>query len=91
MAQAAAVSSIDDVFGALGEEMEEVPPAVPAEACLYIRKLLTLANDHEILKGASFNITPDTNALYQRMANEAHDDALPGDSHVIEIFNGCAS
>ena len=84
------LNPIDDVFGALGEEMEEAPPVVPADVCLcnVIRKLLTLANDHEILKGASFNITPDTNALYQRMANEAHDDALPGDSHVIEIFNG---
>ena len=43
----APVSPIDDVFGALGlnlgEEMEEVPPDVPSEVCLYIRKLLTLA------------------------------------------------
>ena len=62
--------------------MEEAPPDVPSEACLYIRKLLALANDHEILKGASFNVTPDTNALCQRMANEVHRDVLPGDSHV---------
>ena len=33
--------------------MDEATPDVPAEICLYIRKLPTLANDHEILKGAS--------------------------------------
>ena len=43
--------------------MDEAPPDIPEEVCLYIRKLLTLANDHEILKGASFNVTPDVNAL----------------------------
>ena len=32
IAQEAIVSLIDDVFGALGEEMEEAPPDVPAEA-----------------------------------------------------------
>ena len=69
--------------------MEEAPPDVPSEVCLYIRKLLTLANDHEILKGASFSVTPDTNALCQRMANEVHRDDIvlpcrrqPCDSHV---------
>ena len=51
-------------------------------AYIIIRKLLTLANDHEMLKGASFDVPPDTNALCQRMANEVHRDVLPGDSHV---------
>ena len=85
MAQAAPVSPIDDVFGAVGEETEEAPPDGPAEVCLYIRKLLTLPNDygHEILKGsgAPFDITPDTNTLCQRMANEVHKDVLPGYRH----------
>ena len=81
MVQAAAVSPIDDVFGALGEALEEAPPDVPAEVCLYIWKLLTLANDHKMLKGASFDVTPDTNALCQRIANEVHKDVLPCDSH----------
>ena len=75
-------SPIDDVFGALGGDMDEAVPDVQAEVCLYIRKLLTLANDHEILKGATYDVTPDTNALCQRMANEVHRDVLPGDSHV---------
>ena len=35
-----------------------------------------------MLKGASFDVPPDTNALCQRMANEVHRDVLPGDSHV---------
>ena len=62
--------------------MDEAIPDVPSEVCLYnIRKLLTLANDHEMLKGASFDVPPDTNALCQRMANEVHRDVLPGDSH----------
>ena len=73
-------SPIDDVFGALGREMDEAN--LPSNVCLYIRKLLTLANDHEMLKGASFDVPPDTNALCQRMANEVHRDVLPGDSHV---------
>ena len=55
-AQVAPVSPMDNVFGALGGEMDEAPPDLPAEVCLYIRKLLTLANDHEILKGALFNV-----------------------------------
>ena len=63
--------------------MEEAPPDVPAEVRLYIRKLLTLASDHKILKGASFNVAPDTNALCQRMANKVNRDVLPGDSHDI--------
>ena len=63
MAHTAADSPIDDAFGALGEE--EAPPDVPAEVCLYIQKLLTLANDHEILKGASFNVASYTNELCQ--------------------------
>ena len=64
--------------------MDEVIPDVPSEVCLYMytRKLLTLANDHEMLKGASFDVPPDTNVLCQRMANEVHRDVLPGDSHV---------
>ena len=62
--------------------MEEAPPGVPAEVCLYIRDLLTFANDHEILKGASFSLTPNTNVLCQRMANEVHRVVLPGDGHV---------
>ena len=82
MAQAAPVSPIDDIVGALGEETEKAPPDVPVEVCLYILKLLTLANDHEILKGASFNVSPDTDALCQRIANEVHRVVLPRDSHV---------
>ena len=73
---------VADVFGALEGEMDAAIPDVPSEVCLYIRKLFTLANDHEILKGASFDVPPDTNALCQRMANEVHRDVLPGDSHV---------
>ena len=83
MAHEAAASPTGDAFGALGEEMEEAPPNVPTEVCLYIRKLLTLASDHKILKGASFNVAPDTNALCQRMANKVNRDVLPGDSHDI--------
>ena len=75
-------SPIDDVFGALRGEMDEDVPNVQSEVCLYIRKLLTLANDHEMIKGVSFDVPPDTNALCQRMANEVHRDVLPGDSHV---------
>ena len=63
-------SPIDDVFGALGEDMDEAVPDVQAEVCLYIRKLLTLANDHEMIKGVTFDVTPETNVLCQRMANE---------------------
>ena len=66
IARAALLSPVDDVFGALGKEIEEAPPDVPAEAYLYnvIWKPLTLANDHEILKGASFDdiVTSDINA-----------------------------
>ena len=62
MAQDAPVSPIDNVLGASGEEMEDTPPDVPAEGCLYTQKLLTLANGQEILKGALFNVSPDTNA-----------------------------
>ena len=72
MAQEAHVGPIGDAFGALGEEMEEAPPAVPAGVCLYIRVLLALANDHEILKGASSDVPPDINARCQRMANDSH-------------------
>ena len=80
-------SPIDDVFGGLGGEMDEAIPDVPSNVCLYIRKLLTLANDHEMLKGASFDVPPDTNdivhnALCQRMANEEHRDVLPCDGYV---------
>ena len=62
--------------------MEQAVPDVQSEVCLYIRKLLTLANDHEIIKGVSFEVTPDINALCQRMANGVHRDVLPGDGHV---------
>ena len=75
-------SPIDDVFGALGGDMDEAVPDVQAEVCLYTRKLLTPANDHEMIKGVTFDVTPETNALCQRMANEVHRDVLPGDSHV---------
>ena len=54
--------------------MDEATPDVPSEVCLYIRKLLTLANDHENLKGASFDVPPDTNALCQRNNNRRVDD-----------------
>ena len=37
-------SPIGDVFGALGGEIDKAIPDVPSEVCLYIRKLLTLAN-----------------------------------------------
>ena len=54
-----------------------------------IRELLTLANDHEMIKGVLFDVPPVTNALCQRMANEVHRGVLPGDSHVtaMESFN----
>ena len=81
MAQSAPSSPMDDASVALGEEMEEAPPAVPAGECLDIRKPPTPANDREILKRASFNATPDINVLCQRMANEAHKSVLPDDSH----------
>ena len=52
-------------------------------ASLYIRKPLSLANDHEIPKGESIEVPPDasTSALCRRMANEVHRDVLPGDGH----------
>ena len=83
-AHAAPESPIDDVFGALanGGEETETPPDVPAEVARYIRGLLTEANETKILKGATFTVTPDINAICQRMANEVHRDVLPGDSHV---------
>ena len=62
-------------------EDEETPDA-PAEVAQYIRKRLTIANGTGILKGASFLIHPNSNTLWQRMANEVHRDVLPGDSHV---------
>ena len=70
--------------------MGEAIPDVPSEVCLYIRKLLALANGRGMLKGTSSDVPPDTNALCQRMANEAHRDVLPGDSHVtaMEPFKG---
>ena len=77
-----AASPIDDLFGALGEAMEEAPSDVLAEVCIYSRTLLALAKDHAILKGALFNVAPDTNALCQRMANEVHRYVLRGASHV---------
>ena len=39
--------------------MDEAISDVPLEVCPYVRKLLTLANDHEILKGASFDVPLD--------------------------------
>ena len=80
LAQVAVDSPIDTDFGALGGG-DEVTPDVPSVGCLYVRKLLALANHHEILKGASFDVPPDTNALCQRMANEVHRSVLPGESH----------
>ena len=56
-------SPIDDVFGALGGKMDEAVPDVQSEVCPYIRKLLNVANDHEMIKGVSFDVPPDTNAL----------------------------
>ena len=84
MAQAAPESPIDDVFGALanGNDDVEAPPDVPAEVAKYIRELLTIANETKILKGATFTVAPNINAICQRMANEVHRDVLPGDSHV---------
>lgn len=76
-------SPVDDDFGFLGAEMDEAIPGVPSEDCLYIRKLFTLANDHEILKGASIVVPPGTNALCQRMANEVHRDKLPDMSCIL--------
>ena len=49
---------------------------------IIIRKLLTFANDHEILTGASFVLHQYGNALCHRMANEVQKDVLPYDSHV---------
>ena len=34
------------------------------------------------IMSATFTVTPDINAICQRMANEVHRDVLPGDSHV---------
>ena len=81
-AHAATNAPVDGISGAAGGGMDEAGPDVPAGVCLYIRKLLALANDHEILKGASFQVPSDTNELCQRMASEVHRDLLPGDSHV---------
>ena len=50
MAYEAPVSPTDDGFSALDEELWEAPPGLPLKVCRYIRKLLTLANDHEISK-----------------------------------------
>ena len=58
-------------------------PDIPAEVAQYIPKLLTIANETKNLKGASFVVQPNVNALCQRMANEVHKDVLPGDSHNI--------
>ena len=58
------LSPIDDVFGALREKLEEAPLAVLAEVLRtlqFIQKLLTLANDHEMLKGPSIIKAPNTN------------------------------
>ena len=67
MVQSAPVSPEGDAFGALGGEVDVAPPDVPSDSgvCLYIRKLFTLADDHKILKGASFQVKPDTNELCQ--------------------------
>ena len=80
-------SPVDDIFGALTGAVGEAILDVP---CLFIRMFLTLAKDHDILKKASFEVPPDTNALCQRMANEVHRDVLPGDSHVtaMKSFKG---
>ena len=83
-AHVAPESPIEDVFRALanGDQETEAPPDVPAEVARYIRELLTKANETKILKSATFTVTPDINAICQRMANEVHRDVLPGDSHV---------
>ena len=70
MAQAALNSPIDDVFGALEGEMDEATPDIAAEVCLYVRKLLTLANDHKILKGASFVLHQDYTKMPMHSARE---------------------
>ena len=75
------MSLVDKIFGALGGEMNEASPDVPSEVCLYTWELLTPANDHEILKGTSFNVQPDANALCQRMDSEVNGHVLPGAGH----------
>ena len=84
MAHAAPESPIDDALGALatGDEDVEVPPDVPAEVAEYIPKLITIANEPKILKGASFKVEPNINAiiLCQRMANEVHRDHCVADA-----------
>ena len=57
-------AQIDDGFGALatGDESTEVT-VMHAEVSQYIRKLLTNANETKILKGASFVVRPNVNAL----------------------------
>ena len=66
----------------MGEEEDEELPNVPAEVTQYIQKLLTIANETAMFKGATFVLHPNINALCQRTANEVHRDVLPGDSHV---------
>ena len=86
MARTAPESPIGDVFGALanfnGDEDVEAPPDVPAEVAKHIRELLTIANEINILKSATFTVEPNINAICQRMTNEVNKDVLPGDSHV---------
>ena len=81
MAQVAPDSPIDDAFGALDAKVDEATPDIPDGVCLYVRQPHTIANDHEILKGAPFVLHPSANALCQKMANEVHKDVLPGHSH----------
>ena len=87
MARTAPESPIGDVFGALanGDGDVEAPPDVPADVAkyhVYVRELLTIANETKILKSVTFTVEPNINAICQRMTNEVHKDALPGDSHV---------
>ena len=87
-AYAAADSPIDGAFGAVGggiDEANQAIPNAPSEVCLHVRKLLSLPKDHEILKGASLDVPPDTNTLCQRMVNEVNSDVMPGDSHATAI------
>ena len=67
MARAPPKKTIDDGVGAWanGDEDVEAPPGVPAEVARYIRKLFTIANETKTLKGASFIVEPNINAICQ--------------------------
>ena len=44
--------------------------------------IITIANETNILKNASFIVEPNINVICQRMANEVHKDVLPDDINV---------